>query len=443
MPLRWASVFHSGYADDRNDGALFGGRGLSTEVGAGAEARWRWLSLAAAPLAIWQENRAYDVPAAPFEGYSPFANPFNLGNIDLPTRFGPDAFWTLHPGQSYARLDAFGVALGFSSESLWWGPGQRNSLLLSNTAGGFPHLFLGTSRAVNVWIGWLEAEMFWGRVHESGWFDSDRANDRRLLTAVALSFEPRPLPNLHLGLLRVYDRVVPPGGFSFGDYFTPITEPFFKSQVTSSPGSIGEENQLLSLTLRWAFPEAGLELYGEYGRDDHSWDFQDFAMEPGHAAAWLAGAQKVIAVRGRRVRLLAEAASTFEKPAANETRPTPIFYTHSFTRPGYTHRGQMLGAGIGPQAESQFLAADLLTAGGRFGLYLERVLRNERYFWDRVAPAFAHDVELAAGLRQVHRWRGVDLEWELGRAFRWNANFSGDAVNWNGRLAVAWHGPAR
>jgi hypothetical protein len=184
----------------------------------------------------------------------------------------------------------------------------------------------------------------------------------------------------------------------------------------------------------------GLELYGEYGRDDHSWDFQDFAMEPGHAAAYLAGLQKVVAVRGRRVRLLAETARTFEKPARNPTRGTPIFFTHGQTRTGYTNAGQMLGAGIGPQADSQFLAVDLLTRGGRLGLYGERVLRNERWFHDNAAAFRGHDLELAVGLRQLARWRGVDVEWGLGRAFRWHANFTGDAVNWNARLALGWSG---
>ena len=72
-------------------------------------------------------------------------------------------------------------------------------------------------------------------------------------------------------------------------------------------------------------------------------------------------------------------------PPSHPTRGTPIFYDHGTN--GYTHAGQMIGAGLGPQGDTQFAAADCFTGRGSFGLYLERTVRNERWFYDEVVPA--------------------------------------------------------
>ena len=41
--------------------------------------------------------------------------------------------------------------------------------LLSNNAPGFPHLFLGTGDPVNIWVGQLQARVFWGRLDQSAY----------------------------------------------------------------------------------------------------------------------------------------------------------------------------------------------------------------------------------------------------------------------------------
>ena len=58
----------------------------------------------------------------------------------------------------------WGVGAGLSTENLWLGPGLRNSILLTNNAPGFPHLFLGTSKPVDIYIGSLDVLALWGQL---------------------------------------------------------------------------------------------------------------------------------------------------------------------------------------------------------------------------------------------------------------------------------------
>jgi hypothetical protein len=442
--LRWELVpptsfskLHTGWADDRNDGALWSGRGLSTEASAGARARWRWFTLQLAPLAAWQQNRAWDVPASTLPGFSPYANPFAPGAIDLPLRMGPGPFWTVDWGQSVIRADAWNAAIGLSTENLWWGPGIRNALLMSNSAPGFPHLFVGTTRPLDIWIGWLEAELLWGRVANSKYFDLSLGARRNLFEAAVLTFEPAFARGLTLGYVRAF--VFAGTDASAHHYLDPVSQALFKAFLKGGAGDgSSPDNQLLSLFFRWAFPEVQLEIYAEWGRDDHAFNLTDFLMEPGHSQAWLLGMQKLFPAGRRWVRFQAELAHTFEMPPAHPTRGTPIFYTHGSN--GYTNAGQMIGAGLGPQGDTQFAAADCFTGLGSFGLYLERIVRNERWFYDQVAATGAsrHDLQMTAGLRGALGWPEWDLEWDLAGSHRFAPNFGRPGPGLDAMLRLRW-----
>lgn len=443
--LRWDVVppasfskLHTGWADDRNDGALWAGRGLSTEVSTGVRVRWRWLTAQLAPLAAWQQNRPFHAPANAVPGLSPWANPFNGGNIDLPLRMGPSAFWTLDWGQSWFRADLWNLAAGFSTESLWWGPGIRNSLLMTNSGPGFPHLFVGTARPLDVWIGWLGAELLWGETRDSRYLDASPSSDRHLFESLVLSYEPAFARGLTLGYARVF--LFPKATVAAHHYLDPIWQPLFKVFL-KGPADDGSrpDNQLLSLFLRWAFPQVQLELYGEWARDDHAFNLTDFLMEPGHSEAYSLGLQKLFPAGRRWVRFQAELTHTFEMPPDNPTRPTPIFYDHAVN--GYTNRGQMIGAGLGPQGDTQFVAVDWYTGAGRLGAFVERIVRNERFFYDSglsLQPKPRHDLEMSYGLRGSWAWREWDLDGELAGSHRYALNFGPASSGVDAMLSVRW-----
>jgi Capsule assembly protein Wzi len=431
LPLDFRSYYNSGYADDRNDGALWQGRGLATELTGGARFRWKFLSAAFAPIVAWQENRSFFTPPMTSPGYSPYANPFNNGQIDLPLRFGPSSFWTLDPGQSYVRADIFNVGLGFSTENMWWGPGTRNSLLMTNSGPGFPHFFLGTSKPADIWIGWLEAQIVWGRLAQSDWFNVDSSRSRRLFTAVMFNYEPRWIPGLFIGVTRVFVDRIPAGGLPASDYFGRLFEGVDFTNNTN-------DNQLASVYARWVFPSAQFEVYGEFARDDYNHDFEDYVEDPGDSSAYMFGLQKMLAFGGHWVRFVAEETNTLQKPVPDPLRPVPIFYTHFDELQGYTNGGQSLGAGIGPQSDSEFAAIDVFYGRGRVGIWAERVLRNDRYFNDVIRIREKEDAELGAGLRGMHSFREFDVDWSVEHAYRYNMNFGPNVPTFKWQLGITW-----
>src|SRR5206468_11756356 len=120
--------------------------------------------------------------------------------LDLPQRFGPSSYSTFDLGQSYARIDIGRIALGISKENVWWGPGISNAILFTNTAPGFPHIFLNTRKGINIGIGTLTGEAVWGRLSESQYFDTIQANNHRLIVGGLLALEPGWVHGLFLGV---------------------------------------------------------------------------------------------------------------------------------------------------------------------------------------------------------------------------------------------------
>jgi hypothetical protein len=429
LPLHLTTVWNSAYPTGDNDGLLWSGRGVSQLATAGATLRYGPVSASLAPEVSWSENRAFDTVPTGGAGELRFANPFYGDGIDLPQRFGAGPFAAFAPGQSYLRADLWNVALGVSSENLWIGPGVRTSILMSSAGPGFPHVFLGTTRPGNIGVGKAEALLFFGRLERSRFIEG---GTHPLVSGLVLGYEPRWIPGLHVGAGRVMlQRWEDLGARDFLAVF----QSFRKRDLESWYGPGGDnpgDNQLASLFARWVFPASGLELYGEWAREDHEWDLGGLVREPDHSQAYLLGLQKVFRAGTRRVRLLAELTHLQElRPLANQ-RGVPVYYVHGADL-SYTNRGQLLGAWIGPGADAQTLAVDVFHAGGRIGGYVERVRRNDAYYWAVVEPSrggwWPHDAELSVGARQVLTLGRVELSWEAAASFRHNRDFLGDETN--------------
>jgi hypothetical protein len=427
-PVEARAAFLGGYPDDRNDGPTRSSRGVSGAATLGAVARWRFLSAGVIPTVAWSQNRSYPRrPAAPVEGFSPDVHAFFGPLVDLPMRMGSGAWDDVDPGASFARADLGAFGVGFSTEALWWGPGLRDALVLTNTGPGFPHAFAGTRRPVDVRAGRLEAQVVLGRLSTSRHWAAGGRVSHAYYRGAAISFEPAFARGLFVGFAHA--TIASARGSAVGGALDHL--------VSGGAGSDEERNSLASAFGRWVLPAARLELYGEWARDDTA-ALLDTLMEPGRSSAYSLGLQKLFGVGARTARLHLEHVDTDEAPPANAPNPTPIFYAHGGGT-FYSHRGQSLGAGIGPSGNAQFLALDLLLGGGsRVGAYAERRLRNLRAFYDGFARPQGRDLELGAGLRQVFSRGGVDLEWQAGLAHRWNAEFLGSAWHPSVRAHVTW-----
>jgi hypothetical protein len=397
------------------------------------------MTAALLPILTYQQNRQYTTLPPAVAAQSIYSSGLYSG-IDLPQRFGPDPYSKIYPGNSYVRVDIGRFGFGISNENVWWGPGISNAILFTNTSPGFSHAFFNIGKPLNVGIGKLTGELLWGRLSESPYFDTVTSNDHRLITGALLALEPGWTPGLSLGVGRTF--VMPWDSVDARNLF-PFGQTFWKRNIVSPSNRNGSnDDQRVSLMARYVLPASGFELYGEWAREDASWDATDFIQEPEHSSGHIIGFQKLFVPRVTRwVRVYSELTNLQQlrqnRPAV---RTTPSFYVHP--PQGHTQLGQLLGASIGPGGESQLFGIDVLGSRGLIGAFVERVRRDEFsalaiQAWSTTWPP-RHDVALTSGLRLSREVGPVRVDAQLTRSRRYNRNFVRDETNNGGQLHLTW-----
>jgi hypothetical protein len=419
MPLRFFAPYtqltnNTAFAYGMNDGVMWAGRGVSYAQTMGAAVSLGPLAIDIAPTFTRSENRAFDL--APFRILQinpvPWADQYAGLGIDMPQRFGDAPVETLHPGQSAVTV-AFGNArVGMSARNLWWGPGTQNALIMTNNAPGFPHVFMKTGGPMSVGIGKLEAQWILGRLRQSEFWRSakDTMPRDRWLHGATLTFEPKGAPGMYFGLTRVfmqYEREYPIGINELRNVFqTPE-----KNDLVTPDAPFGDDRreQMFSLSFRWVGRD-GFEVYGEWGRNDHSTDFRDYFIEPDHSRAWVMGAARAFRV-GEGALVVRMEGTDLTNTLSNLGRATPVWYAHPKLPQGWTQAGQVIGAGIGPGSNHQTLTVDWFHPRGRLGMITQRHLHNiDGFFKSSHRDPYEHDVSWVIGPR-VSLFAGpVDLD---------------------------------
>jgi hypothetical protein len=384
VPLEGSLVSNSKLPFSQNDGPMWAGRGFNYLVRGGvALARGRW-RLVAVPELVGANNGVFpDVDTRQFyrpiidtERYSRYASPWmqHPFPMDQPFRPGPDPVTRLDVGQSALWYEGPHAAVGVSTENQWWGPGVHDALILTNNAGGFPHAFVRTARPVRTRAGSFEGRWIVGALSESAFFDFDADNDTRTLAAAAATFAPNWEPNLTLGVSRAVFASSSSGAKALLRWFDvvqptkrPNSRPWSDSTVT------GGRDQLTSVFARWLFPRAGAELYGEVGRAEWPASLRDFLVDPAHTMGYVFGAHvaRPWAQLGAVWRLQTEV-TVLERSTSYRYRPTQSWYTSRAAPQGYTQRGQVLGASIGPGSSHQWIGIDLVSPSWRVGAFAGR-----------------------------------------------------------------------
>lgn len=393
LPVVWQQQVNSTYPMGFNDGAMIPARGYQLLAGGGFFARYKFLSVQLMPEVVLAQNGVY-------EGFGGERGPDQhwyrrIGNeIDMPERFGTGWYTRIFPGQSSVRLTFDPVSVGLSTENLWWGPGIQNSILMSNTAPGFAHLNLNTTRPVKTPIGAFEGQVVGGRLEASGFPPSllgnsdhqeqyyrPKPDDWRYFSGVILSYQPKWLSGLSLGLIRTFTVYRGDMGSSLGDYL-PFFAPALKEKAA---GESGEEDvprdQQAGIFFRWAVPKANAEVYAEYVRNDHSYNFRDLIAQFDQTRGYTVGLRKLVPISlpmGGHLQVQAEVTQL----AVSNTRyyrSAGAWYVHSQVRDGYTNEGQLLGAGIGPGSNMQTVSLSWINGLKQLGLQADRLSHNEDF----------------------------------------------------------------
>jgi hypothetical protein len=393
LPVVWQNQFNSHHPYGINDGSMVQAKGYETQFSAGVYAQIGPLSIQLRPEYVFAENKPFQqLSEAPNGVYwnTSIANRYNT--IDLPDRFGDNTYSKVSWGQSSIRLTAGPVSLGLSNENLWWGPGVRSSLLMSNNASGFKHFTLNTTKPVQTYIGSFEAQIIAGRLEQSGidvpiGFEYvPRPKDWRYLSGIVVTYQPKWVPNFFIGFDRTFIVNRRNMGRSFGDYF-PIFKSVDKAAFVEGDGSNADDaaarDQYISFFTRYVLPESKAEVYFEFGRNDHSYDLRDALVEPEHTRAYVVGFRKLIPVRSSDEYIQFGIEFTqLEKGTTRNTRASETWYAHYQVKDGYTNNGQVLGAGIGPGSNLQSIDVNWVKGLKKIGLTFERLVNNNDLFYN-------------------------------------------------------------
>lgn len=415
MPLNWENQYVSSFPYGWNDGSMIPAVGFQTRLSAGIYAKYKFVSIQLRPEFVTAQNKG-------FEGFSSESeNAWRLwyqymNYTDMPERFGTSAYSKLFAGQSYFRLTFDPISFGVSTENLWWGPGMRNSLLLSNTAPGFLHGTLNTSKPIRTAIGSFEGQLVGGRLEASGFpprvmtgdpsdferYYRPKQNDWRYFSGISVSYQPRWVPGLSLGAARseVIDGKNLEKGI--GAYF-PLFDRFSKSttEIDSLGNDIKQADAYVSIFARWLIPDSKAEVYFEWGRNDAAWDLRDLMVQLDHTRAYTVGFRKLLDFDyikgGDQLQVWVEA-TQMERPKTANLRLGPTWYVHQSTPNGYTNYGQPVGAGLGLASNVQMLHVSWIRGMKQLGFQVERLAHNNDFFYDAIGDLRRNWVDLSFGL---------------------------------------------
>ncbi|RYF26393.1 MAG: hypothetical protein EOO42_01645 [Flavobacteriales bacterium] len=386
LPVVTQQQLNSHHPYGINDGSMVQAKGYQTQLSAGVFAKIGPLSIQLRPEYVYAANSSFqklsDANGTVFKGVvSRYYN-----RIDLPDRFGDGNYSKLSWGQSSIAVNAGPVALSLSNENLWWGPGVRNSLLMTNNASGFKHFSLNTTRPIETYIGDFEGQIIAGKLEQSGIASPTGAGyvrkpkDWRYLSGIALTYQPKWVPGLYLGVDRSFIVNRRDMGRGFAAYF-PIFKSLPKESFVNPDRTNAEDeskqDQYISFSARYVLPESKAEVYLQYGRNDHSYDLRDAIVEPEHTRAYVAGFRKLVPlVQEDEFIQIGLEFTQLQQSTTKENRDSQAWYTHYQVRDGYTNKGQVLGAGIGPGSNMQSLDLAWVRGLKKIGLLVERVVNN-------------------------------------------------------------------
>lgn len=266
-------------------------------------------------------------------------------------------------GDSYLSVKSRYLKFGISTSSKWIGPGYFNSLIMTNSAPGIPHIFFKSNKPIKLPFFNLEFDLFSGIMRNSFFkipvkvvdsFTNVNLNSGivydRYANSLSVSLQPRGFQNLYLGFSRMFYLNMS-SLKTFRDYlptFLAGRDPLAASTI------LDQKDQMVSFMFRYILPLSKLEFYGEIGRNDFAAHSRDLALNPDHTLAYIIGATKAFSIQKKNY-----AVFRFEYARLQGSFSYSIFsrgqegwYRHNQVTRGFTNFGQIVGAGIGTGSQS-------------------------------------------------------------------------------------------
>jgi hypothetical protein len=398
LPISIQAQFNSDHPYGWNDGVMIPAKGLQTVTSVGIFMQYGPLTIQLQPELLYAANPQFETFNK--NQYNViFARYYDVyNNIDLPVRFGTGNYTRLYPGQSSIRLNYKAMSFGISTENLWWGPGIRNSLLMSNTASGFPHLTLNTIRPVKTILGSFEGQLIGGWLANTTfapiepdyiYFGTNlyvpKPDNSRYLAGVVLTWQPKWVPGLFLGFNQSSQRYTKDLS-SIKDYL-PLFSPVKGINAINNP--INKQDQLNSIFMRWLWQKEHAEIYFEFGHYNTATDLRQSLLSPDDSRAYTFGLRKLLPLNksGNENIMIGVEVTQLQETSPERIANGESWYVSNAVRQGYTNRGEVIGAGIGPGANIQTVNVSWVKGLKKIGLQFERYLHNNDFYYHAFAES--------------------------------------------------------
>ncbi|MEX2593907.1 MAG: capsule assembly Wzi family protein [Anditalea sp.] len=439
LPVRNTVSFNSKRPYGWGNSLMVPNVGWQNYITAGVNVKFHFLNVQLQPEFTLAQNKPYAGYPNDFNdriNQSRFAY-WNVG--DFPERYGERGDVKIWWGQSKISLNLGSFETGLSTGNIWWGPGQFNALTFSNNAQGFPHLTLNTTRAAKTFLGSFEGQVIVGRLENSLLEPSQHPElneryfrkfngDWRYLNAMTVSYQPKWVPGLTVGFSRTFQQYSEKIEGSFREYM-PIFDAFQKTEVGFDKDGEGRDQQV-SVFSRFLVPKAKAEIYFEYGRRDHAYNWREFVLNPDHARAYLIGFNKMIGLNKLNTYVQVRGEMLQQQESVNRyIRYDGLgggisWHTHYSSR-GFVNYGEALGVGIGTGSNIQTLEIAYVEGIKKYGLRLERLVNNQDFYY----RAFGTDperkpwVDLSLGILLDYQWNRLVMSSKLqlihGKNYQW------------------------
>lgn len=326
---------------------------------------------------------------------------FDLWNlIDNPEKLEGRDLTIFSLGQSKLSFKFKSIEIGISNKTIWWGPGQWNSLTFSNNARSFPHLSLNSLKPINSILGKFEGQILMGKLISSGnepsqYFDLNSkyfipfVDDWRYLNAINFSYSPKWIPNIFFGFQRTFQSYSKSNDFNkFSDFF-PFFEVFSKEKLFQNGNSVIYDSNLRSqqavVSLRYVNYVSDFEFYFEFGRRDHALNWREFFLNPEHARAYQLGFLKIAKLPSSKYVFQIRGELTEQTQSINRyirySKTGGSWHNHGQVLTGFTNYGKGLGLGIGSGTNIQSIEISILKNLNKYGFLFQRIENNKDFFY--------------------------------------------------------------
>ena len=440
LPIVSSLSVNSKYPRGYNDGPVWKGKGANADLNFGVKGHIGILHYTFAPVVFFAQNADFErVNRGVNDGL--YSYQFD-GKIDMVQRYGADPITRFSLGQSEVRVVWKNLTLGASTQNISLGPANVNPIILSNNAPMFPHIDFGTDTPLETKLGAFEFRSIWGLMRESDYFDNNPDNDLRYFQGGGIFLQPSFLPGFSFGMSRIHYRDLQDQDFGVNDLFISFAD-FSSNTDTLRNGNVVNDvyDQMTSANFKWTFEEIGFEAYFELARNDFS-NIRSILTEPEHSRAYTIGFAKMIDIgKGRVFKGVYEHAN-LGGPRLNFVRGGPTYYTHHMARAGYTQRGQVLGAGIGPGGSGDIGMISYYYPQGLFGFSFQRIRFNDDYAFNTFTSTGDRpfDTEYSICLKAVRFVNDMVFGAEIigSQRLNWNYIYKNDAVNIYGKVTMAY-----